>query len=97
MLDLEVIRSFRGTDGAKASSLEDISQGFDVMWNRAEINEKQALVFFIGGLEVEIKNLVKMFKPTALKQAYNLARLQDIILSYKHSHPNHAKYSPQTP
>jgi hypothetical protein len=28
-----------------------------------------------GVLEIEIKNLVKMFEPKALKQAYNLAWL----------------------
>ena len=29
-------------------------------------------VFFIGGLKVEVKNLIKMFKPKSLKQAYTL-------------------------
>jgi hypothetical protein len=33
-------------------------------------------VFFIGGLEVEIKNMVKRFELKTLYQAYNLARLQ---------------------
>jgi hypothetical protein len=37
------------------------------------------LVFFIGGLNVEVKNMIKMFEPKSLKQAYTLARLQDNI------------------
>lgn len=60
-------------------------QDFD-MWNRDEINKKQALVFFLGGLEVEIKNLVKIFALKALYQAYNLAGLQENILAHRHSH-----------
>ena len=60
-------------------------QDFD-MWNRDEINKKQALVFFFEGLEVEIKNLVKMFALKALYQAYNLAGLQENTLTHRHSH-----------
>ena len=57
------------------------------------------MVFFIGGLEIEIKNPVKMFDPKALRQAYNLARLQDNTLSYRRSQPQShqtfPKYTPQ--
>lgn len=53
-------------------SLETYIQEFDVLWNKADISERQAMVFFIGGLEIEIKNPVKMFDPQALRQAYNL-------------------------
>lgn len=41
---------------------------------------------------MEIKNLVKMFEPKALNQAYNLARLQDNTLAYKRSHQNYNKF-----
>ena len=59
-----------------------------MFWNRAQVSEKQALVFFLGGLETEIKNLVKMFEPKSLKQAYNLARLHDNTLTYRRTTPN---------
>jgi hypothetical protein len=55
--------------------LEEYIQEFDILWNKAEMSEKQALVIFLGGLELEIKNTVKMFEPKTLKHAYNLARL----------------------
>jgi hypothetical protein len=55
------------------------------LWNKAEINEKQALVIFLGGMELEIKNTVKMFDPKTLKHAFNLARLQANTLSYRKS------------
>jgi hypothetical protein len=48
-------------------NLETYIQGFNILWNRAKITKKQVLVFFIGGLEVKIKNLVKMFEFKALK------------------------------
>jgi hypothetical protein len=57
------------------------------------------MVFFIGGLEIEIKNLFKMFDPKALRQAYNLARLKHNTLSYRRSQPQShqtlPKYTPQ--
>ena len=37
-------------------------------------------MFFIRGLEIEIENLIKMLELKALKQAYNLARLQENTL-----------------
>jgi hypothetical protein len=63
--------------------LETYTQEFDILWNRAEMTERQALVFFLGGLEVEIKNMVKMFEPKTLYQAYNLARLQENTISHR--------------
>jgi hypothetical protein len=66
-----------------------------MLWNRAQISEKQALVFFLGGLEIEIKNLVKMFEPKSLKQAYNLARLHNNTLTYRKITPHYPKQQSQ--
>ena len=75
-------------------NLEEYIQDFDILWRKAEINEKQSLVIFLGGLEFEIKNTVKMFKPKTLKHTYNLARLQANILSYKKLSNPPKRYSP---
>ena len=59
-----------------------------MLWNKEEITEKQALVFFMEGLEVKIKkNLVKIFEPKSLYQSLQLnsTRLQANTLSYRHS------------
>jgi hypothetical protein len=48
-------------------------------------------MFFTGGLKVEIKNLMKMFEPKTLKQAYKLACLKENTLTYKRSYQNHFK------
>jgi hypothetical protein len=55
--------------------LESYIMDFDILWNKAEISEKQALIFLLAGLEVKINNLVKMFEPKILNQAYNLTCL----------------------
>lgn len=68
--------------------LEDLKgyiQDFDILWNKAKISKKQALVIFLGGLEKEIKNTVKISESKTLKHAYTLARLQDNTLTYKNS------------
>uniref|UniRef100_A0A6N2MPH0 Ty3 transposon capsid-like protein domain-containing protein n=1 Tax=Salix viminalis TaxID=40686 RepID=A0A6N2MPH0_SALVM len=67
----------------EGGDLELYIKDFDELWNRAHISERQALMFFLGGLEFEIKNLVKMFEPKSLKQAYNLARLHNNTLTHR--------------
>lgn len=55
--------------------LESYIMDFDILWNKAEISEKQALIFLLAGLEVKINNLIKMCEPKILNQAYNLTCL----------------------
>ena len=56
------------------------------------------MVFFIGGLDVEVKNMIKMFEPKSLKQAYILAKLQDNTLTHRcyDTNPNKQTYHPTT-
>lgn len=49
----------------------------------AKVFEKNAMMFFVRGMEVEVKNLVKMFESKYLKQAYTLVRLHDKTLTHK--------------
>ena len=65
--------------------LEEYIQDFDILWNKAEINEKQALVIFLGHMELEIKNIVKIFEPKTLKHTFNFSKLQANTLSYQKS------------
>jgi hypothetical protein len=44
-------------DLRQTGNLEVYIQDFDILWNKAEINEKQVMIFFIGRLEIEINNL----------------------------------------
>nr|TKR98087.1 hypothetical protein D5086_0000206350 [Populus alba] len=80
------------------NDLETYIKDFDILWNRSEISEKNAFVFFIGGLDIEVKNMIKMFEPKSLKQAYTLARLHDNTLTCRRygSNPNKQTYHPTT-
>nr|GEV16721.1 hypothetical protein [Tanacetum cinerariifolium] len=53
---------------------------FEVLLNRLELGESYAVSLFIKGLKSEISMLV-MFKPTILKDAFCLARMQEATLA----------------
>jgi len=69
-------------DLKQVGDLESYIHDFDILWNKAGIRKRQALVIFVGDFEVEIKNTVKMFEPKDLIQAYNLARFQAYTFSH---------------
>jgi len=46
----------------------------------------------LGGLEIMVKNLVKMFEHKSLKQAYNLAKLHDNTLPYRKTTLSYPKF-----
>jgi hypothetical protein len=73
--------------------MEAYIQNFDILWNRVEISEREALMFFMGGLEVEIKNLVKIFELKVFKQVYNLTSQQENTLSHYRNLYNNLKQS----
>ena len=83
-------------DLKQVGTIETYIHDFDVLWNKAGIGEKQALVIFLGGLELEIKNTVKMFEPKDLRQAFNLARLQENTLTHRQSSGYIPKHSPSS-
>ncbi|XP_073265974.1 uncharacterized protein [Populus alba] len=74
---LEELRELR-----QSGDLEEHIQDFDILWNKAEVNEKQVLVIFLGVIEKLKKGL---FEPKTLKHAYNLTRLQVNTLTHRKS------------
>jgi hypothetical protein len=84
-------------DLKQVGTLENYIHDFDILWNKAGIGEKQALVIFLGGLELEIKNTVKMFEPKDLRQAYNLARLHANTLAHIQNVGLHQNTQPPPP
>nr|TKR85210.1 hypothetical protein D5086_0000250100 [Populus alba] len=83
-------------DLKQVGTLETYIHDFDMLWNKAGIGEKQALVIFLGGLKMEIKNIVKMFEPKDLRQAFNLARLQANTLIHRQNSGYIPKHSVST-
>ena len=65
----------------QTGSLRDYLKAFEVLLDKAQLNEEQALRCFLAGLEHELKMMVTMFNPKTLKEAYSLAKLQDAVKS----------------
>jgi hypothetical protein len=84
-------------DLKQVGTLENYIHDFDILWNKAGIREKQSLVIFLGGLELEIKNTVKMFEPKDLRQAYNLAMLHANTLAHIQNVGLHQNTQPPPP
>nr|GEW75289.1 hypothetical protein [Tanacetum cinerariifolium] len=60
---------------------------FEVLLNRLDPTESYAVSLFIGGLKIEISMPVRMFKPTTLKDASCLARMQEATLALPKAKP----------
>nr|GEV85514.1 cytochrome P450 [Tanacetum cinerariifolium] len=54
---------------------------FEVLLNRLDLTESYVVSLFIGGLKSEISMPVRMFKPTTLKDASCLTRMQEATLA----------------
>ena len=63
----------------QTGSLSDQLKAFEMLLDKAQLNEEQALRCFLAGLEHELEMMVKMFNPKTLKKAYSLEKLQDAI------------------
>ena len=50
------------------NNLETYIKDFNILYNRSKISKKNALVFFVWGLDVEVKNLIKMFELKSLNK-----------------------------
>ncbi|XP_076944279.1 uncharacterized protein LOC143614842 [Bidens hawaiensis] len=85
----------------QTDSLEEYFEAFDLLLNRVNIIEEYAVSLFIQGLKPEIRCYVKLFKPTTLKDAYHLAKLQTdaniTMLNYNSSHKPISSYTPRAP
>ncbi|GJX18735.1 gypsy/ty3 retroelement polyprotein [Tanacetum coccineum] len=60
---------------------------FEVLLNRLDLIESYAVSLFIRGLKSEIGMPVRMFKPTTLKDASRLTRIQEATLALSKAKP----------
>ena len=65
----------------QASSLQDYLKSFDMLLDKTQLGEEQALSCFLARLKQDMEMVVRMFNPKTLQKAYSLAKLQDIIKS----------------
>nr|GEV98435.1 copia protein [Tanacetum cinerariifolium] len=82
-----LLKRFCSTYEDPMTDLKNISQkgglvqvyidSFDILMNKVEVTEAQAISFFLGGLDKDIEMSVRMFKPHSLADAHCLSKLQE--------------------
>ena len=60
-------------------SLEEYVKAFEMLMDKAQLNENQAVSCFLAGLRHEVEMMVRMFNPRTLQDAYSLAKLQEAL------------------
>ena len=50
-------------------------KAFEMLLDRAQLGEEQALSCFLVGLKHEMEMMVRIFNPKTLQKAYSLAKL----------------------
>ena len=70
----------------QTGSLNDYLQSFDVLLDKAQLGEEQALSCFLAGLRHEMEMMVRVFHPKTLQEAYSLAKLQEVVKNGPTSH-----------
>ena len=60
-------------------SLKDYLKAFELILDKAQLSERQALSCFLAGLRHDIEMIVRMFNPRNLQEAYSLAKLQEAV------------------
>ena len=62
-------------------AVEQYQESFDALLNRVELPANHTISCFLSGLCKEIQNIVRMFKPQTIHDAYCLAKLQEATLN----------------
>ena len=65
----------------QVGTVEQYQESFGSLLNRVDLPPLHALCCFLSGLNEEIQNAVRMFKPNTLYDAYCLAKLQEATLA----------------
>ncbi|GJT76662.1 hypothetical protein Tco_1043387 [Tanacetum coccineum] len=65
----------------QTGSVQQYIDAYDKLLCRVKLQDKQAMSFFIAGLQSEIELAVRMFKPTSLAELYGLCKLQESQLN----------------
>ncbi|GJY56325.1 retrotransposon-related protein [Tanacetum coccineum] len=78
--DVQGWLSYGGIKELKASWIST-SFSFEALLNKVDQLETYAISLFIGGIKDKIGLTVRMFRPTKLKDAYSLAKMQEATLA----------------
>ena len=61
------------------STLQNYLKAFDLLLDKAQLSESQALSCFLARLRHGIEMMVRMFNPKTLQEVYSLAKLQKAL------------------
>jgi len=64
----------------QSGTVELYQEQFDSLLSRVDLAPTQAISCFLSGLNEDIQNAVRMFRPSTLHEAYCLAKLQEATL-----------------
>nr|GEZ34379.1 uncharacterized protein [Tanacetum cinerariifolium] len=62
----------------QTSTLHDLNTAFDALLNKVNLTKSQAISLYLKDLSLDIRGMVKMFRPRTLLEAYGLAKTQDL-------------------
>ena len=77
----------------KTGDVQTYQDKFEVLLNRVDLTEEQAVSLFVGGLKGEIGIPLRMFKPATMKDVNALARQHEASVAVMKTKPH---YSPFT-
>nr|GEY38514.1 hypothetical protein [Tanacetum cinerariifolium] len=60
----------------QTGTLHDLNTAFDVLLNKVNLTESQAISLYLKALSPDIRGMVNMFRPRTLHEAYGLAKTQ---------------------
>jgi hypothetical protein len=74
--------------------LETYIRDFDILWNRVEIDERYVLIFFLGGLDIEIKIWLRCSNQNPLSKLITYPVYKKIVTSTRNSKNNQSNTRP---
>jgi len=58
-------------------TITDYHTEFDAIVSRIDLSEAHQLSFFLGGLQLEIQMMVRVFQPTSVTKVFSLAKMYE--------------------
>ncbi|KAJ0851953.1 putative nucleotidyltransferase, Ribonuclease H [Helianthus annuus] len=78
----------------QTGSLQEYCDAFDALLNKVTISQAHAVSLFVGGLKMEIRCLVKAFKPKDLREAYAISKQQENLHNVLFGNLHNKRYTP---
>ncbi|PKA49134.1 hypothetical protein AXF42_Ash010819 [Apostasia shenzhenica] len=64
----------------QTGTVQKYNNHFDAILTRLNLLKPYAISYYLGGLKEELLGLVRIMKPKSLREAFSLAKMQELIL-----------------